>query len=86
MSSKKLILIRHGELPPEYSGHFVGSTDAPLGEKGIEDCKALAEVWRKFDSEVIYVSPKRRAVQSARLVCGDSPLIVDDRLREVDFG
>ena len=73
MSSKKLILIRHGELPPKYSGHFVGSTDAPLGEKGIEDCKALAEVWRKFNS-------------GARLVCGDSPLIVDDRLREVDFG
>ncbi len=86
MSSKKLILIRHGELPPKYSGHFVGSTDAPLGEKGIEDCKALAEVWRKFNSELIYVSPKLRAVQSARLVCGDSPLIVDDRLREVDFG
>lgn len=86
MPSKTLILIRHGELPPEYAGHFVGSTDAPLGEKGIEDCRALADLWRNYKSEVVYVSPKLRARQSARLVCGEAPLIVDDRLREVDFG
>ena len=77
MPSKTLILIRHGELPPEYAGHFVGSTDAPLGDKGIEDCRALADLWRNYKSEVVYVSPKLRARQSARLVCGEAPLIVE---------
>ena len=86
MDLKQLILIRHGELPPEYAGRFVGSTDAPLGEKGMEDCRALAGIWKEMNSEVTFVSPKLRARQTAELVCGDGEIQLDDRLREVDFG
>jgi len=87
MSVKKLILIRHGELPPEYAGRFVGSTDAPLGENGIEDSRALADLWqKKFSASKLFVSPKLRTRQTAGLICGDAAVIYDDRLREVDFG
>ena len=78
MDLKQLILIRHGELPPEYAGRFVGSTDAPLGEKGMEDCRALAGIWKEMNSEVTFVSPKLRARQTAELVCGDGEIQLDD--------
>ena len=81
MDLKELILIRHGELPPEYAGRFVGSTDAPLGEKGMEDCRALAGIWKGMNSEVTFVSPKLRARQTAELICGDGEIQLDDRLR-----
>ena len=86
MAVKKIILIRHGELPPEFSGRFVGSTDAPLGEHGIADCRALAGIWRAMKSEITFVSPKLRALQTAELICGSVPAVKDDAIREIDFG
>ena len=87
MPLKELILIRHGELPEEYSGRFVGSTDAPLGQTGICDCKALAPIWKaKYAGSTVFVSPKARARESAELICGDCVFQIDDRLREIDFG
>ncbi len=86
MDLKRLILIRHGELPPEFAGRFVGRTDAPLGEQGIADCRALAGIWRNMNSEVVFVSPKLRARQTAELICGEGNFLLDNRLREVDFG
>ena len=32
-----LYLIRHGELPEEYRGRYVGRTDAPLSEAILND-------------------------------------------------
>lgn len=86
MALKKLVLIRHGELPAEFAGRFVGSTDAPLSEAGAADCCALAGIWRGLNSGVTFVSPKLRALQSAELICGSAEFVTDDRLREVDFG
>ena len=87
MALKELILIRHGELPDEYAGRFVGSTDAPLGEAGIRCCQALAPVWRaKYADTTVYVSPKLRARMSAELICGEHLFRIDERLREIDFG
>ncbi len=86
MAVKKLILIRHGELPSEFAGRFVGSTDAPLGENGVADCRALAGIWRGLGSEITFVSPKLRAKQSAELICGGTETVEDGRLREIDFG
>ena len=86
MAVKKIILIRHGELQPEFSGRFVGSTDAPLGEHGIADCRALAGIWRAMKSEITFVSPKLRALQTAELICGSVPAVKDDAIREIDFG
>jgi alpha-ribazole phosphatase len=34
----------------------------------------------------IYCSPRRRALESARVLAGRAAVTVDDRLREIDFG
>lgn len=87
MAHKELILIRHGELPEEYAGRFVGSTDAPLGEAGIRSCRLLASLWKaRYAGCAVFASPKLRTRMSAELICGDSLVRLDDRIREIDFG
>ncbi len=84
---KKLILIRHGELPPMYQGRYVGSSDVRLSAQGVRDCRKLAERFSALKPEKIFVSPMRRARESAAAICPErADLIPDRRIREVDFG
>lgn len=84
---KKLILIRHGELPPMYQGRYVGSSDVRLSAQGICDCRKLAARFAALNPGKIFVSPMRRARESAAAICPERrDLIYDPRIREVDFG
>lgn len=76
-----LYLIRHGELPEEYQGRYVGRTDAPLSEAGRRWMRSLPLPLL----DVVYCSPLRRARESAAcLQC--TRVIPDERLAEVNFG
>jgi broad specificity phosphatase PhoE len=70
--------------------------DVPLSSKGQEQSHALAEWFANLDAkerpEAILVSPYRRAIATAEVIrdqCSESqpiPLVVDERLREKEFG
>lgn len=84
---KKLILIRHGELPPMYQGRYVGSSDVRLSAQGVRDCRKLAARFAALNPGKVFVSPMRRARESAAAICPERrDLIYDPRIREVDFG
>ncbi len=84
---KKLLLIRHGELPPRYRGRYVGASDVRLSAQGTRDCRKLAERFAVWNPGKIFVSPLRRARESAAAICPERrDLIFDRRIREVDFG
>lgn len=83
----ELMLIRHGELPEEIRGCYVGQSPVPLSGTGRDQCRALAPRFREFSPELIYVSPLPRALESARLIAGEqASLLPDARLCEIDFG
>lgn len=81
-----LLLARHGECTA--SGTYCGRTDAPLTAKGREQAAALAHVVATYPIQACFTSPLLRARETAQITLAgrNVPLLVDDRLREVDFG
>lgn len=80
----RLLLIRHAEPEDDVRGRCYGRLDIGLSPTGLAGAKRLAESLRDVELERVYASPRRRAVQTAAAL-GGTP-VVDDRLRELDFG
>lgn len=78
----RLFLIRHGEPESSARGRCYGKLDVGLSEQGRRSIEALAGNVPAPDA--VYASPRRRAVESARLLAA-AP-VVDERLAEIDFG
>jgi len=83
----RLILVRHGEPDERVRGRCYGQLDPGLSSRGREQMRGT---WPLLDNQpvaAIYSSPSRRAVESTNLRAADTPgVVVDDRLREIDFG
>ena len=76
-----IYLIRHEE--PEMRGRFIGRTDPPLTVAGRQ--AAIAKL-TCVNVAAIYVSPLRRALETAQAIrCGVEPVVIDE-LAEIDFG
>jgi ribonuclease H / adenosylcobalamin/alpha-ribazole phosphatase len=83
------ILLRHGDtrLSPEH--RFSGQCDVPLSASGARQAKAAAcRLAAGPPIDVVVSSPLRRAVDTAAIVTAELglPTVVDDDLRETDFG
>ena len=80
---KKVYLIRHG-LPdfPNGKGMCIGTTDIPMGEKGLTQAAKMAEILPPVTA--VFSSPLTRAVQTAQAI-GMSVTILDD-LQEMYAG
>ena len=76
-----IYLIRHEE--PEMRGRFIGRTDPPLTAQG---CDAAVSKLSALDVNAVYVSPLRRARQTAQAIRCAAPHIVLPQLAEIDFG
>lgn len=82
------MLVRHGETEWSAAGRHTSRTDVPLTARG-EDLAAalgrrLAELGITPTARLS--SPRRRAVDTARLAGLDQGLATDERLRELDYG
>jgi len=85
----QLIITRHGHTPWNDGALFQGSTDNDLSKLGKEQAKKLAKRLSGEKFEVIYSSPLKRALNTAKEIQKLSPhakLIIDDNLKELDFG
>ena len=76
----RLILVRHAEPHEDARGRCYGSLDVGLSRRGEEQAAGL----RLSGFEAVYTSPRLRAVATARAL--DPTPIVEDDLRELDFG
>jgi broad specificity phosphatase PhoE len=72
-------LVRHGDC---YEGMTEG-TDPPLSPLGRRQAERLAERVRRFGPAAVYSSPRRRAVETARIIGHD--VHEDPRLVEIDL-
>ncbi|MFI5684380.1 histidine phosphatase family protein [Streptomyces sp. NPDC051636] len=80
-----LLLVRHGQTEWSRSGRHTGWTDVPLTEQGREEARRLAPLIREHRIAAAFVSPLRRARETAELI-GVRDAGVDADLREWDYG
>lgn len=79
----ELVVIRHGMTEGNREHRYVGRTDEPLCEEGIQQAR---EVTSNPDVKKVYVSPLKRACQTARILFPNATQVVVDGLQEMDFG
>ncbi len=84
----KMVLVRHGQTHYNRLGLIQGRTDTELDSEGLAQAEALAVRLKKKPFDVVYSSPLRRTLQTARIIVKGRGLdiITDDRLLEVDQG
>lgn len=83
---RQLWLVRHGSTDWAESGRHTGRTDIPLNETGREQAVTLGERVRGHAFALVLTSPLARASDTARLAGFGDVAIVDDDLREWDYG
>jgi alpha-ribazole phosphatase/probable phosphoglycerate mutase len=84
----RLLLARHGESVWNAERRFQGRTDIPLSARGRAQAEALARGLRGYRVRAAYVSPYRRAVETAEIALRDTgvPQTVLPELRELSLG
>jgi len=65
---KKIFVIRHGETDSNREGRYLGRTDESLNAIGINQAKKLAEKTSNLNIEIIYCSPLKRAIETAKFI------------------
>jgi alpha-ribazole phosphatase len=79
----EVLLVRHGKTAGNIARRYIGSTDEPLCDEGIEHAKCSGA----DDSvETVYVSPMKRAQETAKIKFPNAVLTICADLREMDFG
>ena len=83
-----LYVMRHGQTDWNIDYRLQGSVDIPLNETGREMAKAACDKYRNTHIDVCYCSPLSRARETAELVLAgrDIPIVVEDLIREANFG
>jgi len=83
-----LYLLRHGETSWNREQRLQGITDVSLNDFGVRQSRRLVRWFQKTKIAAVVTSPLRRARQTADLLCQSAPrpVLVDDRLREIDHG
>ena len=83
----RAVLVRHGETEWSRSGKHTSTTDIELTEVGSKQGEALREVLQaNFRFRRVLVSPRRRALMTARLAGFGDDLENCPDLAEWDYG
>ncbi len=69
----KIYFIRHGEAVDDVENCYGGWGDFPLSTKGIEQAESTATKIAKqnLNAEIIYASPLKRGLQTAKIISGE---------------
>jgi broad specificity phosphatase PhoE len=77
----RIYLVRHAE--PEITGVLLGQCDPPLSDAGRVQAASILE---GIEVAIVYASPLRRALETARILARGVPVEVIDDLREITYG
>ena len=79
----EILLLRHGRTAGNAERRYIGRTDEPLSPEGSRHARLTGT-----DETVghVYVSPLKRALETARIKFPNAELTVVADLREMDFG
>lgn len=78
----KIIFIRHGKTAGNLEKRYIGKTDEPLCNEGISELCG-----KKYpDCELVIASPKKRCLETAKIIYPDLKPVALRGLEECDFG
>ncbi len=85
---KKIYMIRHGKIDEGAEKRYIGVTDLPLCNEGIEQAGRLKEYFSGIDIEKAYSSPLIRCVQTSEIILDGRNVAKQliDELKEIDMG
>ena len=83
-----LYIMRHGQTDWNIQRKIQGVVDIPLNDVGRATAADMRSKYHDLTFDVCYVSPLRRAFETAGIFLAgrNTPIIVDRRLREMNFG
>lgn len=84
----KIYLTRHGETEWNKELRMQGWKNSNLTEKGIEDAKSLGKHLKNIDFDLIYSSPLKRALDTAKYIRGmkNTKIVINENFKEMNFG
>ncbi len=84
----RLYLIRHGQTVWNAEKKFRGRIDLDLNEQGKKEALLLGKQFKAVDVDMIYSSPLKRALQTAKFISKacKKKVIIDNFLNDMDFG
>jgi alpha-ribazole phosphatase len=85
----RLIIARHGQTEGNKKRLLQGFLDIGLNEEGKKQAEKLAERLKNHNIEIMFVSPLKRARQTAEQIKKFHPkakVIIDEDLKEINFG
>ena len=81
-----IVLIRHGETGSNRERRYLGRTDEPLSPEGRNKLLAFREEGRYPKAELVFSSPMRRCLETAKLLYPEKEILVIPGWEEIDFG
>ena len=83
-----IYIIRHGQTELNHANVLQGRSDSPLNENGIMQAQEVGQWLMKQGIEFSYVysSPLKRSIRTAELIAPGKPVVIDERLIEMDYG
>lgn len=83
----EVIILRHGETELNAQAKVQGaSVDPSLSESGRNYAEKAAKNFDASQFDAIYVSPLKRAQETAKIFVGERSYEIDDRIQEFNFG
>jgi len=86
MRTYKIYLLRHGMTHANLEGRYVGITDLPLCQTGIEEVEGLLKECEYPNVGRVYSSPLQRCTETAKLIYPSFEPVIVENLQEYDFG
>lgn len=86
MKSYTVYLLRHGLTKGNLNAQYIGHTDYPLSTFGIEQLKEIKKEHSYPEADAVFVSPLKRALESADIMFPKNNKIVIDNFIEYSFG
>lgn len=82
----KIVLIRHGLTKGNLERRYVGSTDESLCEEGVKSLQNLALNQFYPELKQVFVSPMKRCLETAGILCPHMNYSIEEDFKECHFG
>ena len=86
----RIYIIRHGETQSNEKGLLQGWSDDPLNQFGIELAELTGQALKGTQFDIAFSSSLTRAKETANIVLAQSgnncPVLIDDRVKEINMG
>jgi len=88
MKPKRILLMRHAKVSPQWRGRFLGASDPPLCQQGREQALCWREQLSALPLRRVFCSDQARSRQTAEIIAAERGLamVLSPALREVNLG